>query len=105
MTMSSSPSSGIIGALHSLRFDIQDALLRVRRGDIVDLGDIDTRIEQLCGGLKSESKTTRDQAEPIMTDIITALEELAESLRDAINDDDDDSDDDDDTPPHHNGSR
>lgn len=94
------PTAGIIGELHGLRFDLQDALLRVKRGEIIDLGDIDLRIDTLCKDLKSEPKPMRDQAEPIMVEIITTLEELADSLRDAIDsdpafgDDDDDGDDD-----------
>jgi capsid portal protein len=91
--MTANLSDHIISEMQTLRFDIQDALLKVKNNDLIDLSGIDERVGKVCSEIKSHPQATRDQAEPIMRDIITALEELAERLQDAIGDDDDDDDD------------
>lgn len=80
----------LISQLHALRFDLQDALLRIKNKELVDMQDIDQRIEDFCADIKNHPANVRDQAEPIMGDIITTLEEIADELRYAINNDDED---------------
>lgn len=82
----------IIQRLHELRFDVQDALLKVQQDKPIDMSGIDERVEELCETMLEQPPEIKDQAEPLMTEIISTLEQLAYALQDAIDADDGEND-------------
>lgn len=90
--MSAISGSSMVEDLHKLKFDIQDALLKVRQDKPIDMSGIDERVEQFCDDILKASPDLREQADPIMTEVISLLEELAYALQDAIDSDDGEDD-------------
>jgi hypothetical protein len=88
--------------LEALRFDLKDALLKVRQDRPIDMSGIDERVEYFCEEVIKQSPDVKDDIEPLMTEVISALEDLAHALNEAIDDDADDWDED--TPPENHRS-
>jgi hypothetical protein len=88
--------------LESLRFDLKDALLKVRQDRPIDMSGIDERVEYFCEEIIEQPQDVKDDIEPLMTEIISSLEELAHALNDAIDSEEDDWTED--TPPENHRS-
>jgi hypothetical protein len=86
--MTAYKQNNIIEELHRLRFDAKDALLKVQQDRPIDMSGIDERVEHFCDVIMEQPSNVRSQAEPIMSDVISTLEELAYALKDAIDNDD-----------------
>lgn len=59
---------------------IREAQDTVENGTVVDLGDLDMKVSKICEDVENSEPSIAKNVQPLMADMITHLDALAQSL-------------------------